>query len=147
LNIKKATLKDLPAILEVMQAGSTADHTDFITRSVKAAQCQAALMDAKVVGFGILGTSLFFHQEFMELLIVHPDYWRQGIATALIRRLEKLCTTGKFFTSTNQSNIRAQKTYEANGFVRSGFIDNLDDGDPEIIYFKRLADKGLEGAL
>jgi ribosomal protein S18 acetylase RimI-like enzyme len=147
LNIKKATPKDLPAILEVMQASSTADHTDFVTRSVKAGQCQAASIDGKVVGFGILGTSLFFHQEFMELLIVHPDYWRQGVGTAIIRRLERLCATNKFFTSANQSNTRAQKTYEANGFVRSGFIENLDEGDPEIIYFKRFADKRQEGAL
>jgi len=142
LNIKKAALKDLTAILEVMKAGSTADHTDFVIRAVKAGQCQVASIDDKVVGFGILGTSLFFHQEFMELLIVHPGHWRQGIGTALIRKLERLCATNKFFTSTNQSNIRAQKTYEANGFVRSGFIENLDEGDPEIIYFKRLADKG-----
>jgi ribosomal protein S18 acetylase RimI-like enzyme len=141
LKINKATIKDLPAILEVMKAGSAADHTDFITQSVKAGQCQVALMDDKVVGFAILGTSLLFHQEFMELLIVHPAYWRQGIGTAIIRRLERLCTTTKFFTSTNESNTRAWKTYEANGFVRSGYIENLDEGDPEIIYFKRLRDK------
>jgi ribosomal protein S18 acetylase RimI-like enzyme len=147
LKIKKATLKDLPAIIEVMKAGSTADHTDFITRSVKSEQCQIALIGDKVVGFGIFGTSLFFHREFMELLIVHPEYWRKGIGTALIRRLERLCTTGKFFTSTNQSNVRAQKTYEAYGFIRSGYIENLDEGDPEIIYCKNLNDTGRRGAL
>jgi ribosomal protein S18 acetylase RimI-like enzyme len=74
----------------------------------------------------------------MELLIVHPGYRRQGVGTAIIRRLENLCATKKFFTSTNQSNIPAQKTYEANGFIRSGYIENLDEGDPEIIYFKLL---------
>ena len=141
MDIRKAATKDLPAILEVMQAGSTADHTGFITQSVKAGQCQAALMDGKVVGFAILGTSLLFHQEFMELLIVHPAHWRQGVGTALIQKLEKLCITNKFFTSTNESNVRAQKTYGANGFVRSGYIENLDEGDPEIIYFKHLRDK------
>jgi ribosomal protein S18 acetylase RimI-like enzyme len=138
VNVRKATAKDLPAILEVMKIGSTADHTDFIKQSVKAGQCQAALMDDKVVGFGILGTSLLFHKAFMELLIVHPGYRRQGVGTAIIRRLEKLCATKKFFTSTNQSNIPAQKTYESLGFTRSGYIENLDEGDPEIIYFKLL---------
>jgi len=139
MKIKQATAKDLDGILEVMKAGSTVDHTVFIKETLKAGQCQAALIDDKVVGFAILGTPYLFHQGFMELLIVHPQYWRRGVATALIKRLEELCKTPKFFTSTNQSNIRAQKTYEANGFVRSGYIENLDEDDPEIIYFKLLA--------
>jgi hypothetical protein len=25
-----------------------------------------------------------------------------------------------------------------NGFVQSGFIENLDEGDPEQVYFKRI---------
>jgi len=29
-----------------------------------------------------------------------------------------------------------QKVFEANGFVQSGIIENLDEGNPEIIYFK-----------
>jgi ribosomal protein S18 acetylase RimI-like enzyme len=142
LNIIKATHKDLPVILEVMKIGSAVDYTEFIQKSLKAAQCQAALVDDKIVGFAILGNSTFYRQDFMELLIVHPDYRRQGVATALIQKLETLCTAKKFFTSTNQSNIPAQKTYEANGFVRSGYIENLDEGDPEIIYFKRIAGDG-----
>ncbi len=145
MEIKKATPKDLPVILEVMKAGSNADHTEFIKQSVRSGQCQVALIDANIVGLAILGTSLMFHQEFMELLIVHPDYWRRRVATALIKHLESLCQTRKFFTSTNQSNIPAQKTYEANGFTRSGYIENLDEGDPEIIYFKLLSNKGGGG--
>ena len=31
-----------------------------------------------------------------------------------------------------------QALCEKLGFVKSGWIDNLDEGDPEIIYFKRL---------
>lgn len=147
MKIKKATQKDLAAILEVMSVGSNADHTDFIIRSVEAGKCLVALISDKVAGFGILGTSLFYNQEFIELLIVHPEYRRRGIATALIKRMEEICPTKKLFTSTNESNIIAQKTYEANGFTRSGYIENLDEGDPEIIYFKRLAyaDRGKKG--
>jgi ribosomal protein S18 acetylase RimI-like enzyme len=146
VEIIKAASKELPGLLEVNATlvDSTVDHTDFIKKSVKAGKCFAALVSGKVAGFGILGTSLFYEQQFIELLAVHPQYKRRGIATALIRRMEEICPAKKLFTSTNKSNIIAQKTYEANGFIRSGYIENLDEGDPEIIYFKLLAatDKG-----
>jgi hypothetical protein len=29
-----------------------------------------------------------------------------------------------------------QKVFEANGFVESGIVENLDEGDPEIIFYK-----------
>jgi hypothetical protein len=32
-----------------------------------------------------------------------------------------------------------QRVCDALGFVRSGRIENLDEGDPEIVYFKRPA--------
>jgi len=31
-----------------------------------------------------------------------------------------------------------QKVFKANGFKQSGFIENLDEGDPEIIYFRKV---------
>jgi RimJ/RimL family protein N-acetyltransferase len=42
--------------------------------------------------------------------------------------------TQKIFSSTNESNESMQKVFSANGFVRSGIIKNLDEGDPEIIF-------------
>jgi ribosomal protein S18 acetylase RimI-like enzyme len=145
LKIKKATLKDLAAIHNIMLLGSTADHTDFVKQSVKAGKCWLALVSDKALGFGILGNLLFYGRDFIELLIVHPEYRRRGIATALIRKMERICPNSKLFTSTNESNVAAQKTYEANGFNRSGYIENLDEGDPEIIYFKRLVVAGDGG--
>jgi ribosomal protein S18 acetylase RimI-like enzyme len=145
MKIKKATPKDLPAILEVMRIGSNVDHTEFVKKSVRAGKCFVISVADKLTGFVILGNSLFYNQQFIELLIVHPEYRRRGIATALIKRMESICITPKLFTSTNQSNIPAQKTYEANGFIRSGYIENLDEGDPEIIYLKRLGGTGRGG--
>src|SRR4030043_2401932 len=95
LKIKKATSKDLAAILEIMKVSSNADHTDFVIRSVEAGKCLTALVSDKMAGFGILGTSLFFNREFIELLVVHPEYRRRGIATALIRKMEAICPTKK----------------------------------------------------
>jgi GNAT superfamily N-acetyltransferase len=139
VKIKKATQKELAAILELeaMLIGNKEDPTDLIKRSIKAGECLVALIDDKVVGAAILNYT-FYYRGWLGLLNVNPAYRRRGVATALIQRMEKLCKTPKFFTSTNQSNVTAQKTYEANGFVRSGYIENLDEGDPEIIYFKHL---------
>ena len=137
--IKKATRKDLPAILELeaMLVGNTEDHTDLIERSIISGECLVALIDNKVVGASILNYT-FYNQGWVGLLNVNLTYRRQGVGTALIRKMGSMCRAPKIFTSTNTSNIPAQKTYEANGFIRSGYIENLNEGDPEIIYLKRL---------
>ena len=99
-------------------------------------RCAIARVDGHVRGYVIAGE--FFGHGFVELLLVHPDFRRRGIATSLMRSAEIDAPTEKLFTSTNQSNTAMQKLCERLGFVRSGTIENLDDGDPEIIYFKRV---------
>ena len=39
-----------------------------------------------------------------------------------------------------QSNFPMQRLLATLGFDRSGFIENLDEGDPELVYFKRIRD-------
>ena len=63
-----------------------------------------------------------------------------AIISALIRHLINECRTPKLFTSTNQSNFPMQRLLATLGFDRSSFIENLDEGDPEWVYFKRLRD-------
>ena len=41
-------------------------------------------------------------------------------------------------TTCNRSNLPAQCLFERCGFQRSGQIYNLDEGDPELVYFKAL---------
>jgi ribosomal protein S18 acetylase RimI-like enzyme len=90
-----------------------------------------------VAGFAVFAPS-FFGRWFIELLVVHPDHRRQGVATALIRRCEAECPAKEIFTSTNESNTPMQRLLDGLGYERSGYVENLDPGDPEIIYFKRL---------
>ena len=42
----------------------------------------------------------------------------------------------KLFASTNASNTASQALMTKAGFVPSGQIDNLDEGDPERVYVK-----------
>jgi GNAT superfamily N-acetyltransferase len=97
-----------------------------------------ARVDDVIRGFVIFDES-FFDQFFVRLLIAHPDFRRRGLATALMRAAELDCQSGKMFTSTNQSNIPMQQLCARLGFVKSGYVENLDEGDPEIIYVKMLA--------
>ena len=52
--------------------------------------------------------------------------------------MESLCRTPKLFTSTNLSNLPMQSLLAKLEYQLSGVIHNLDEGDPEIVYFKRL---------
>jgi len=138
VKVKKAIVQELESIwaLDGRVPGNRS-REDFIANAVRAEQCLLARIGNTLAGFVVLEQS-FYGQGFIALLIVHPDRRRRGVATALIHHIESLCPTEKLFTSTNESNFIAQQTFEALGFVRSGYIENLDEGDPEIIYYKNL---------
>ncbi|MGE7919791.1 GNAT family N-acetyltransferase [Viridibacillus sp. NPDC093762] len=96
------------------------------------------IKEEEIVRAFLLFDTSFFECSFISLIIVSKLARRKGYATALINYFESIAPTQKIFSSTNQSNINMQKVFESQGFVRSGIIENLDDGDPEIIYFKSI---------
>ena len=112
---------------------------EFVAEAVRAGRVSAAIVQGSVVGFVILEYT-FFQRGFVSLLYVHPDFRRRGVGSALMRHVQGICETPKLFTSTNQSNRRMQALLDKLGYVRSGIIHNLDPGDPELIYFKRVAE-------
>jgi ribosomal protein S18 acetylase RimI-like enzyme len=136
--VQKATDQDLESIwaLDYLVLGNPSRKA-FLVNAVTAGQCLAARIGGTVVGFGVLEHSFYSH-GFISLLIVHPDHRRHGVAKALISHIESISPTQKLFTSTNKSNVIARRLFESLGYVRSGYIENLDEDDPEIIYFKRL---------
>lgn len=111
------------------------ERQKFIVHSVSSAYCHVAVVDNQVAGYGVLEYS-FFGQGFISLLHVHSDYRRRGVGAALMQYLESHCSTSKLFTSTNLSNLPMQSLLARLGYVLSGVIHNLDEGDPELVYFK-----------
>jgi GNAT superfamily N-acetyltransferase len=95
-----------------------------------------AVRDGDIVGYATHGR--FFAYDFLDTLIVRPSDRRMGVATALVTAIESRSRTGKLFTSTNQSNTAMQRLCAHLGFEPSGVVENLDDGDPEIFFVKRL---------
>jgi ribosomal protein S18 acetylase RimI-like enzyme len=114
-----------------------AERREFLRRAVEAEECLVARFEGVIAGFSVVDRS-FYDQRFIALLIVDPDHQRRGIGSALMRAIEARFPGEKLFTSTNASNLKMQALCERLGYVRSGYIENLDEDDPEIIYFKQL---------
>jgi GNAT superfamily N-acetyltransferase len=137
LVIRAALLADAEAV-----AGLDREWTPILGRAPRFRRAASeghlvvAELDHQLVGYAALGG--FFGYDFLELLAVHPDFRRQGIATSLIKAIQARCTSGKLFTSTNTSNRPMRALCRRLGFRRSGRIDNLDEADPELVYLKLL---------
>lgn len=97
-----------------------------------AGQVQVATIGGRPVGYLLVGE--FFGHPFIELVGVEPGQRRRGVATRLVQRVLAHHTGDKVFTSTNRSNRAMRQLLEAQGFVRCGFIEHLDPGDPELVY-------------
>ncbi|QNO15867.1 GNAT family N-acetyltransferase [Alkalicella caledoniensis] len=135
-SLTQAQLKDLDKIVEIDK--SVIGHNgrkDMLKKSIESESCLISMQENEIAGFLTYNTN-FFGYSFIELVIVSPQERRKGHATALLQHFVKIASTEKIFSSTNQSNTRMQEVFERNGFTRSGIIENLDEGDPELIYFK-----------
>jgi ribosomal protein S18 acetylase RimI-like enzyme len=136
--VRLAVPTDIDSIIAVdHMAEPEGGHTAYIRRSVESAQCHVVTVDGQVVGYAVL-TYSFFGNAFIDLLYIASDYRRRGYGEALMRHVESASEGAKLFTSTNLSNLRMQGLLNKLGYALSGVIHNLDEGDPELVFFKRL---------
>jgi ribosomal protein S18 acetylase RimI-like enzyme len=138
LVLRQARESDFPGLLvcdAYAQVHETRTHE--LLGWVEQQSCFVALAGDEPVGFVILQYT-FFDNGFIPLVCVADAHQRQGIGQFLLAQAERLCITPKLFTSTNASNSRAQRLFARAGFVASGTIENLDEADPELIYFKAV---------
>lgn len=136
INIAEENDIDEMVVLDALVIGNTS-RRKLIEELVELQQGYIARRERQIVGF-LLMQHHFFGQPFIELLIVHPSFHHQRVGTALMKYIETICTPGKLFTSTNASNKVMQQFCEQLGYRRSGIVENLDEGDPDLIYFKKL---------
>ena len=138
ISIRPANESDVEALCSLdLIARCDHDRREFIRRAVVSCTCFVAVAEEEVIGYGVLNYN-FYRNGYIDMLYVHSAHRRCGAAEALVRHLESLCQTPKLFTSTNLSNLPMQALLAKLEYVLSGVIHNLDEGDPEIVYFKRL---------
>jgi|SRR5688572_22226362 len=137
ISIRPAVESDIEGLWKLDHiAQREEERREFIRCEVAAGDCFVAVIDEMVVGYGVLNYT-FHHNGCIDMLYIHSDYRRCGIGTALLRHMELRCRTPKLFTSTNQSNLGMQSLLAKLGYEPSGVIHNLDEGDPELVYFKK----------
>ncbi|HEU4819376.1 GNAT family N-acetyltransferase [Janthinobacterium sp.] len=118
-------------------AQAHASRGDAVRAAVGKGRCHVAIRAGQVAGYALTHDDFFGH-DFVSLVVVAPGQQRRGVGLRLLAAAEAACRTEKLFTSTNQSNGGAQRLFASAGFVRSGQIDHLDEGDPELVYVKFL---------
>ncbi len=109
---------------------------EFIKRSVNENHCYVAVGE-EIRGYAVLEYT-FYETGFISMLYIHSDWRREHIGSALMKHLESICKTKKVFTSTNLSNLPMQALLAQLEYALSGVIYGLDEGDPELVYVKRL---------
>lgn len=146
VTIRPADPADVAAIEAVDPVAShDDDRRRLIAERVAAGQTFVAVVDEAPDGAAIVGYLVmdhgFFERGFVAMLCVHPERRRRGIGQALMRHAEVACRTPRIFTSTNRSNLPMQRLLEGLGYRRSGMVDDLDPGDPELFFSRWLGDR------
>jgi len=103
--------------------------------------CFIAELEGKTVGLVVVEQSFFGH-GFISLVCVEESLRGRGHALELLAFAECRCGTDKLFTSTNASNVAARRLFARAGFAPSGSIENLDQGDTELVYYKFVGWRG-----
>jgi ribosomal protein S18 acetylase RimI-like enzyme len=138
MHIRLATPRDVESVFAV-DAITLRDpaRRSFVESAIQSSECWLVEISGQVVGFVILQYS-FFGNGFVPLVVVHDASRRKGIGTVLLEHAGSLCATSKLFTSTNESNAAMRALLARLGFEPSGVIHNLDAGDPELVYLRRI---------
>ena len=140
VRLRLATKEDRSLIVAFDCALDKDQHVELkreeqITKAISDKQCFLVLDGSEAVDFVIFDYR-FFAQGWIELIIIDEKYRGKGIGGQVFDLMCKQCKAEKMFTSTNSSNLRMQKALTKAGFTFAGKLDGLDDGDPELFYYK-----------
>ncbi|WDZ75095.1 GNAT family N-acetyltransferase [Ensifer adhaerens] len=134
MRIRPAVRNDHPALCAIDNVAAVDPaRSDDIAGWIEQGCCHLVEIDGAVAAYGVL-TRHFFGQAFIDMLMVGNAHRRQGLGAALIAHFQATCAGSKLFSSTNMSNRPMQDLLVKAGFRPSGYIDNLDENDPEIVF-------------
>ena len=127
--LRHATLNDLPRILEVFTQSiirtASADYSkeqvqawllgaeniEGWTRRIASQYFIVAISGTDIIGFGSI------EKDYLDLMFVHPDFIRQGIATKICRTLIDYAVARNEIRIHTHASITARSFFESIGFT------------------------------
>jgi GNAT superfamily N-acetyltransferase len=131
--LRTARIEDVEAIWAIDP--ESLGRVEEITSLVRSECSLVAVEDATVVGFAGVRPGHFYGRDFLDLLFVGDVHRRRGVGRSLVRRVVER-STARVFTSTNESNTAMRSLLASEGWIRSGVLVGLDEGDPEHVFFR-----------
>ncbi|NYH06999.1 GNAT family N-acetyltransferase [Pseudomonas moraviensis] len=146
-HFRRASPGDIESLLRIDPVAEKDNcRRECIARAVRAQQCWVVCEtdDPGVpLGYGCLDRS-FFGEWFIPLVVVSSANRRSGVGRHIVSALEQHAFTEKIFTSTNTSNSPMRQLLTSLGYQHSGMVENLDPGDPELIFVKFLSQARID---
>jgi len=142
ISLRKASLQDEKLVIGFDYRLNQVEHVEQkraekIAKAISNKECYIIQADKQAVGYALFDYR-FFDQGWIELIVLDEAYRSQGIGAQAMNLICKESKTSKIFTSTNSSNLPMQKALKKINFSFAGKIDGLDEGDPELFYYKKL---------
>lgn len=138
LTIRPAAEADAAPIAAIDTAGGSpqdAHRAALVPELLRLGMSWIAEADGAAAGYVIV-SKRFFSRPFVELLGIDPAWRGRGVGTELMAHCEAAHDGDALFTSTNQSNAAMRALLAKAGYKPSGVIENLDPGDPELVFVK-----------
>lgn len=134
--IRRATADDLAALVGVDPKLETEPgRAGHLRPLMDQGLSWLAEADGRPLGY-VVASTRFFDRPFVDLLVVDEATRRLGVGTALMAACEAQHDDDRLFTSTNESNQPMRALLAKAGYRVSGVIENLDPGDPELVFVK-----------
>ena len=134
---RQAKPTDLDAVLELDRMSPIGHkRTALLTARVHSGEVLLFENEDHLLGFAVVRKRSFFGRDFVELLTVTANKRRQGVGGYLLQETVTQSSSDRIFTSTNQSNAEMISLLEFAGWHFSGQLEGIDEGDPELVFFK-----------
>jgi len=137
-SVRSGSNDDLPALKFVdPMLRADPERAQLLRDALRDGQCVVAVDGDDIVGYAILNDG-FLYEGFVPLLMVAISSRRCGVATRLLRELERRCSRQRLFVPVGASNLPAQCLLEKSGYAPSGHTHVNDAGETESVFFKHL---------
>ncbi len=147
MKLRKATHQDLPTILELFKTTigqvnsrdytpaqiavwtQAIENTDRWRQRIEVQFFLVVEMRDRLVGFGSVTST-----GYLDLLYVHSDFQRQGIAQTLLEALTTYAEAQQAVAITTDASITARPFFEKNGFLVVQKQENERQGEVLVNY-------------